>query len=432
MRLKFENCTVSSPQSIPAKGGKRQIMRSNWFFLMDMDGASPLLPSADPVISNSLAPHLFSVVASFVEKSTHDVVPGSLALCETFNWVSKFAGALIVWCSGSSNVNMRGSLLDNDTCGPGRYTSLRQVKNLTSCKRTLVGFNFSWWCKGKSRVRRASSFLVRHHFRLPGKLQSLPMLSLAAALVPPFDNINSNLLAIPLENAELNMHGCFNQRCSEIERGCSKIFFPDFRWGENVIEPRTGIEFPTFLSSKLPGKNRSHSSSEVLVGTGSKIMTIIKIKSLRVYAFGFYINPSSMCEKLGPKYASIPAANLKKCKNFYDDLLREDVDMTIRLVVNFNGMKVNTVRDAFEKSLRARLVKANPETDYKCLNTFGSCFTQDIAFPLGTIIDIRRTADGQLITERAFFDMYIGDSPVSEHTKEQIGENVANIIGKCL
>ncbi|KAJ6862544.1 hypothetical protein NC652_039404 [Populus alba x Populus x berolinensis] len=31
---------------------------------------------------------------------------------------------------------------------------------------------------------------------------------------------------------------------------------------------------------------------------------------------------------------------------------------------------------------------------------------------------------------RAFFDMYIGDIPVSEQTKEEIGKNVASIIGK--
>lgn len=31
----------------------------------------------------------------------------------------------------------------------------------------------------------------------------------------------------------------------------------------------------------------------------------------------------------------------------------------------------------------------------------------------------------------AFFDMYIGEVPVSEQTKEEIGKNVAMIIGKC-
>ncbi|CAL1390070.1 unnamed protein product [Linum trigynum] len=109
-------------------------------------------------------------------------------------------------------------------------------------------------------------------------------------------------------------------------------------------------------------------------------------------------------------------------------------------------MKINTVRDAFEKSLRARLLKTNPSTDYSCLKAFGSLFTKDIPIPAGTTVDFRRTADGRLITEiegnhigaiqskelcRAFFDMYIGDVPVSEQAKEDIGKNVASIIRKC-
>lgn len=31
----------------------------------------------------------------------------------------------------------------------------------------------------------------------------------------------------------------------------------------------------------------------------------------------------------------------------------------------------------------------------------------------------------------AFFDMYIGDVPVSEQTKVEIGKNVANLIRRC-
>jgi hypothetical protein len=37
----------------------------------------------------------------------------------------------------------------------------------------------------------------------------------------------------------------------------------------------------------------------------------------------------------------------------------------------------------------------------------------------------------QFYVTGAFFDMYIGDIPVSEQTKEEIGKNVACIIGKC-
>ncbi|RDX98486.1 Fatty-acid-binding protein 2, partial [Mucuna pruriens] len=184
----------------------------------------------------------------------------------------------------------------------------------------------------------------------------------------------------------------------------------------------------------------------VLVGTGSRTMTIVKIKSLKVYAFGFYIHPYSLCEKLGPKYASISADELNNRHDFYKDLLREDINMTIRLVVNCRGMKINSVKDAFEKSLRARLLKTNPSTDFNCITTFGSYFTENIPIPLGTVIEFKRTVDGRLITKisgnqigsvhskdlcRAFFDMYIGDVPVCEQTKKEIGMNAANIIRRC-
>lgn len=158
------------------------------------------------------------------------------------------------------------------------------------------------------------------------------------------------------------------------------------------------------------------------------------------------MHPFDVCQKLGWKYASVPFCELNKQQDFYQDLLREDISMTVRLVVSCNGIKINTVRDVFEKSLRARLFKANPDTDYHCLETFGSMFSQDIPIHAGTTINFRRTTDGHLITEiggnhigavqsrelcRAIFDMYIGDVPICEDTKEEIGKNVASIIRGC-
>lgn len=93
------------------------------------------------------------------------------------------------------------------------------------------------------------------------------------------------------------------------------------------------------------------------MGTGSRTMTIIRIKSLKLYAFGFCkllvvllfffiffqsglfftsiilcgflfvifyidIHPYSVCEKLGPKYASVSVDELNKSHDFYQDLLR--------------------------------------------------------------------------------------------------------------
>ncbi|RWW90693.1 hypothetical protein BHE74_00000265 [Ensete ventricosum] len=106
---------------------------------------------------------------------------------------------------------------------------------------------------------------------------------------------------------------------------------------------------------------------QVLVGIGSRSMRIIKLKSLKLYAFG---------------------------------LCKEDINMTVRLVVNCNGLKVNTVREYCEHCLCAvggRQV--------------GAVHSKDLC--------------------RAFFDMYIGDVPVSLQAKEEVAENVAGLIRRC-
>ncbi|KAF0902565.1 hypothetical protein E2562_018061 [Oryza meyeriana var. granulata] len=185
---------------------------------------------------------------------------------------------------------------------------------------------------------------------------------------------------------------------------------------------------------------------KVLVGMGFKGVKIMRVKNLDLYAFGLYLQPNTISEKLGPKYASVPTIKLKDSPDFYDDLLRENLPMRVRLVVHYNGLSIGAVRDVFEKSLGLRLQKMNPNTDYHCLKTFGSYFNEDIPIPAGTKIDFCQTSDGQLITEidgrqigavkskdlcRALFGMYIGDSPVSLEAKKDIGQNVAGLMGKC-
>ncbi|XP_022730695.1 fatty-acid-binding protein 2 isoform X2 [Durio zibethinus] len=433
-------------------------MRNNWLFFMDLDGGgSPYIFPMEPFVSNGLGAHLFSHFSSLVDSSLyhskHLYVPGSLAFREAFSCMSKFAGVVLFWFSSMSTSNLSRDISAGNQRGlkSGRPSPLSQVKHIASCKNNLAGFHFASESSGKSFTPlvfgKISSYAMRHLFGEAEALQSFPLLSLAAALIPPFDNLSSKVLAVPLDNTEVQMQEHMDRRPCEVGcQGCGSLSFLDLNWTRNAVEPRTGIEFPTILDNILDRKHNSSLASEVLVGTGSRTMKIIKIKSLKVYAFGFYIHPYSVCQKLGAKYASIPVGELNKHNDFYQDLLREDIGMTVRLVVNCNGMKINTVRDAFEKSLRARLVKTNPDTDYHCLSTFGSYFTQDIPLPAGTIIDFQQTADGQLITKiggnqigvvhskdlcRAFFDMYIGDLPVSEQTKEDIGRNVASIIRRC-
>ncbi|XP_043722678.1 fatty-acid-binding protein 2 [Telopea speciosissima] len=428
-------------------------MRNGWFFLMDVDGGSPYILPTEPLISQNFGGHLLSHIGSFVDSSLYLSrylnVPGSLALQEAFGCISKFAGALLFLFSSGSNGHVKplgsshGSNLRNcKTCS--------QVKQVTSCRHNTIGLQFNFRSRGESSTPflfgKIARSTIRHLCKEFEQLQSIPVLSLAAALVPPFDkNLSPRVLAIPLENTDVEINSHMNQQpCLDERRGCATFSFVDMNWTRHAVEPRTGIKFPTVL--ELDGENNSSFTSEVLVGTGSRTMRILKIKSLKVYAFGLYIQPDSICEKLGPKYASVPVSELNNQQDFFDDLLRNDIHMTVRLVVNCNGLKINTVRDAFEKSLRARLLKLNPNNDGHCLRSFRSYFTRDIPLPEGTTIDFRQTADGNLITEiggeqigavhskdlcRAFFDMYIGDVPVSAEAKEEIARNIGNIMRQC-
>ncbi|KAK8971322.1 Fatty-acid-binding protein 2 [Platanthera guangdongensis] len=138
-----------------------------------------------------------------------------------------------------------------------------------------------------------------------------------------------------------------------------------------------------------------------------------------------HVHFDSICKKLGHKYASVPLNELKDCSYFYEDLLRMAA-----------GSNPKSEKEP----------GMNPNTDYECLRVFGSYFMEDIPLPVGTTIDFRRTIDGRLITEiggkrigvvqskelcRVFFDMYIGDAPISLQTKHDIADNVAELIRKC-
>lgn len=388
---------------------------------------------------------------SIAPDSKHHLSPpdpgGALAVGQCF---SKFASAaFFFFVSTASHIKSTFPF-------PHTINSFGQLKPITPSTSSSSSSNCSqhytpscFTFPHQSLSDKVSTFPLNFLLRAAAEyVQPLSVLSLAAAFLSPLHHSTPNVLAIPPEDAaNIQMLGSLSKNPSNARhRGCVANAFLDFKRAKHAVEPITGIHFPAVLNTILAKGNQSNFSSEVLVGTGSRIMTVIRIKSLKVYAFGFYVHPSSVCQKLGSKYGSVPAVELKERNDFYADLLREDIGMTVRLVVNYNGMKISTVKDAFEKALRARLAKTNPETDFKCIARFGSYFTNDIPLPVGTIIDFRRTADGQLITEiggnqigtvhsrelcRAFFDMYIGEVPVSEQTKEQIGRNVATIIGRC-
>ncbi|OVA10340.1 Chalcone isomerase [Macleaya cordata] len=425
-------------------------MRNNWFLFMDLDGRSPYIFPTEPLLPHSCGSHLLSQIGSLVDNSLHHsrclYGPGSLVIREAFNCISKFTGALLFWFASGAKSNLHHKLSGSKHGSkPGNCQSCSQAKWITA--RSLVPLHFGTRSRAESAPFMCFSKIVASTIRYLGKdveqLSSFPLLSLAAALIPPFDNLSEEVLSVPFQKTGVQINGNIDQTPSLGEgQGCADLSFSEINWTGHAFEPRTGIKFPAVLDNLLAGENNFCLTSEVLVGTGSRSMKIMRIKSLNVYAFGLYVHPYSVCEKLGPKYASVPTSELNNQPEFFEDLLREDINMTVRLVVNCNGLKINTVRD-FHNNFMLTLVfvyKMNPDTDYHCVTTFGSYFTQDIALPAGTTIDFRQTAEGLLITEiggkqigavhskdlcRAFFDMYIGDVSVPSYAKEEIARNLA-------
>lgn len=405
---------------------------------MDLDEGRPKFFPVEALSPSRYLYHISSLVDNSPYHSRHWYHPGSAALQETFNCISKFTGTVLLWCASGSNSNIIPKRREfSGQPNFGSHTKHDLPNMFIHCRRKALEIPEFFNKFSRSAIKQ-----------LLGKakdLQFIPAISLAGTLVPPLDNRSRNFLAVSHENDNAVVGRSMNHSPCEVEHRRCGDNNGTFNCSARAVEPRTGIEFPTILDNIFGGSNSSL-NTEVLVGTGSKTMKIIKIKSLKLYAFGFYVHPYDVCNKLGSKYASLPENEVNKHHNFFADLLREDISMTIRLVVSINGIKISTVRDAFERSLRARLIKMNPDTDYDCLKSFGSLFSEDIPIRAGTTIKFQRTADGHLVTEiegnrlgavrsrdlcRAFFDMYIGDGPVSEQTKTEIGENVVNIMRRC-
>ncbi|WVY91927.1 hypothetical protein V8G54_037441 [Vigna mungo] len=284
------------------------------------------LPSlySDPEVFTYLEPFMLrnSVSSRFMHSLANN--PGSFAIGEAFGHVSRFAGAFLVWLSRSSTFNVPCSLRGSPPPPPPRF-GIAQVKAVAT-NVSLFGFPFRSKRKSFESVKlgKISSLAMKMIWSEAKRLRSLPILSLAAALSP-----------------DMQMYGTIDQVPKEVEcQGCPFLSYLELNQSKPAVEPKTGIEFPLVLDNIFAGEKDFGFNSEVLVGTGSRTMTIVKIKSLKVYAFGTKIiigascvtlglltdiHPYSLCKKLGPKYASISADELNNHHEFYRDLLSWEI-----------------------------------------------------------------------------------------------------------
>ncbi|KAK6927208.1 hypothetical protein RJ641_005799, partial [Dillenia turbinata] len=280
-------------------------MRNNgWIFFMNGDTGSPYLLPSDPLLLNGFG--LLAQIHPLVDSSINTFRHTSLSLREAFRCISKFASSSFFGFSARSALNAARKFPDASIQSSCKI-STQINKDIASFGHTLMEYYFNY------------NYTTQHMFKYAAKLQKFPVLALAAAMVPPFNNMSPNVLAVPLEQANVKLHGSMDQcPCNVDNRGCAGLPLPEL----TSVEPGTGIEFPRVLDNILVGQDNPNSTSEVVVGTEFRSMKIIKIKSLKVYAFGFYIHPYSVCQRLGPKYGSIQDNELNEHPDFYADLLR--------------------------------------------------------------------------------------------------------------
>ena len=174
------------------------IMRNDWLLFMDLNGESQYMFPLEPLLSQGFGDNLFSQVSSFVDNPLHQLnflyVPETMVFQEALNRISKLAGGLIFWFTSASSSNLSQQISGNQRPSrPGSCKSPAQVRNSTAAAHDLAGLGFSSISKGESSppvgFSKISNFVTRLLHREAERLQSFPLLSLAAAVVPPSGNL---------------------------------------------------------------------------------------------------------------------------------------------------------------------------------------------------------------------------------------------------
>ncbi|KAA8543242.1 hypothetical protein F0562_021263 [Nyssa sinensis] len=169
------------------------------------------------------------------------------------------------------------------------------------------------------------------------------------------------------------------------------------------------------------------------------------LKNIDVYAFGVYADDGDIKKILGEKYGKVSASELKGHKEFNEDLIENDINITVRLQIIYGRLSIRSVRSAFEESVGSRLRKFGGSDNKELLQRFTSQFKDEYKIPRGSIIDLSResghvlrtTIDGKEVGSiqskllcRALLDLYIGDDPFDPKAKEDIELNLASLLQK--
>ncbi|QCD97625.1 fatty-acid-binding protein 1 [Vigna unguiculata] len=202
--------------------------------------------------------------------------------------------------------------------------------------------------------------------------------------------------------------------------------------GVSVLEAKTGTSFPSVLAS-----------SQKLCGIGLRKKSVLGLKNIDVYAFGVYADDDDIKAHLSDKYGKFSASELQGNKEFIDDLMDNDISMTVRLQIVYGRLSIRSVRSAFEESVGNRLQKFGGSDNKELLQRFTSQFRDEIKLPRGSVIHLSRekghvlrtSIDGQEVGSikskllcKSIIDLYCGEEAFDKQAKEEIEHNVASYL----
>lgn len=196
---------------------------------------------------------------------------------------------------------------------------------------------------------------------------------------------------------------------------------------DTVLEPKSKRAFPVRL--QVAAGEDTHT----LVGTGIRTKTFLKVK---VYAFGLYVDAPTAASTLAA-WSGRTARDLEDDQSFYEELLKGNFGMTLRLVMtrDVNG---DDMADAFEDALGPRVRRAAAELGMppgeSALAEFRSYFSveklrkeTDLVFtwlPGGKLVSsIQGAVAGEIQSATlswALFDVYLGEDPISKGGKKTV------------
>lgn len=82
-----------------------------------------------------------------------------------------------------------------------------------------------------------------------------------------------------------------------------------------------------------------------------------KKKPYHFFLAGVYADDNEVKKLLAEKYGKFAASELKGNKEFNEDLMENDISMTVRLQIVYSKLSIRSVRNAFEESVGSRLQK---------------------------------------------------------------------------